>query len=125
MVQSKSRRRIPSHYHALQARRHADRLSICYNGTHPWRYRLMVRTEPSQGLNTGSTPVSATNSSYTSIEPGTQPFQQIAVNDNDYRFFRHGPGIGGPPLELQSWYTSHRLRSPEHARRLRALLAAR
>jgi RNA polymerase sigma-70 factor, ECF subfamily len=28
----------------------------------PWRYRLMVRTEPSQGLNTGSTPVSATNS---------------------------------------------------------------
>src|ERR1017187_10532383 len=36
-------------------------LSICYNGTRPWRYRLMVRTEPSQGLNTGSTPVSATN----------------------------------------------------------------
>jgi hypothetical protein len=30
-----------------------------------WRYRLTVRTEPSQGLNTGSIPVSATNSSYT------------------------------------------------------------
>ena len=27
-----------------------------------WRYRLTVRTEPSQGLNTGSIPVSATNS---------------------------------------------------------------
>ena len=27
---------------------------------HPWRYRLTVRTEPSQGLNTGSIPVSAT-----------------------------------------------------------------
>jgi hypothetical protein len=26
-----------------------------------WRYRLTVRTEPSQGLNTGSIPVSATN----------------------------------------------------------------
>src|SRR5208282_5102726 len=26
----------------------------------PWRYRLTVRTEPSQGLNTGSIPVSAT-----------------------------------------------------------------
>src|ERR1700684_132092 len=25
-----------------------------------WRYRLTVRTEPSQGLNTGSIPVSAT-----------------------------------------------------------------
>src|SRR5712664_1698365 len=31
----------------------------------PWRYRLTVRTEPSQGLNTGSIPVSATNSSIT------------------------------------------------------------
>lgn len=29
------------------------------------RYRLTVRTEPSQGLNTGSIPVSATNSSIT------------------------------------------------------------
>ncbi len=28
--------------------------------SHPWRYRLTVRTEPSQGLNTGSIPVSAT-----------------------------------------------------------------
>ena len=32
-----------------------------YNGrVHQWRYRLTVRTEPSQGLNTGSIPVSAT-----------------------------------------------------------------
>ena len=31
----------------------------------PRRYRLTVRTEPSQGLNTGSIPVSATNSSIT------------------------------------------------------------
>ena len=28
------------------------------------RYRLTVRTEPSQGLNTGSIPVSATNCIY-------------------------------------------------------------
>ena len=31
-----------------------------YNERRSWRYRLMVRTEPSQGLNTGSIPVSAT-----------------------------------------------------------------
>ena len=30
----------------------------------PWRYRLTVRTEPSQGLNTGSIPVSATKLSF-------------------------------------------------------------
>ena len=33
--------------------------------THPRRYRLTVRTEPSQGLNTGSIPVSATIKSIT------------------------------------------------------------
>lgn len=32
-----------------------------------WRYRLTVRTEPSQGLNTGSIPVSATKSNLFSL----------------------------------------------------------
>jgi hypothetical protein len=38
---------------------------LSYNRFWKRRYRLTVRTEPSQGLNTGSIPVSATNSSYT------------------------------------------------------------
>ena len=40
---------------------------------HPWRYRLTVRTEPSQGLNTGSIPVSATTNkrlTRTEVPPG-------------------------------------------------------
>ena len=35
-----------------------EEMRMCYFGE--WRYRLTVRTEPSQGLNTGSIPVSAT-----------------------------------------------------------------
>jgi hypothetical protein len=48
-VTSRGRERVRRKHRALK-----------YNGV-SWRYRLTVRTEPSQGLNTGSTPVSATN----------------------------------------------------------------
>jgi hypothetical protein len=41
-----------------------------------WRYRLTVRTEPSQGLNTGSIPVSATNSFNSLPAPGRWCRQQ-------------------------------------------------
>ena len=40
-------------------------LAVCYSGG--WRYRLTVRTEPSQGSNTGSIPVSATNYPFHSL----------------------------------------------------------
>src|ERR1700722_2239945 len=47
---------------AFRIRRN-DRKLLCYNRCLPgWRYRLGVRTEDSQSSNTGSIPVSATNS---------------------------------------------------------------
>jgi hypothetical protein len=52
-----------------EARRRAARRRCrigCYDGSYPRRYRLTVRTEPSQGSNTGSIPVSATIVSITS-----------------------------------------------------------
>jgi hypothetical protein len=51
------------YYHASE---HFMRRRVLVEWKTPiWRYRLTVRTEPSQGLNTGSIPVSATNSSIT------------------------------------------------------------
>ena len=54
-----------------------------------WRYRLTVRTEPSQGSNTGSIPVSATNS-FNNLQLHLPRFPLVdCLTANDYRHSAH------------------------------------
>src|SRR5260370_10962809 len=84
-----------------------------------WRYRLTVRTEPSQGLNTGSTPVSATKS-----------FNIIYLQDRCTKLgtgaLPQRPGRGAIPDRTRAEYPGEReLSFPEVIRRKREVRPAR
>src|SRR5580692_9089085 len=86
-----------------------------------WRYRLTVRTEPSQGLNTGSIPVSATNSSITYrhcgiyANDGGTPWHELisrtalpraATNAESEKFIGILPSVFPPNLDLEIYPTA-------------------
>jgi hypothetical protein len=78
-------------------------IEVCYNGANR-RYRLTVRTEPSQGSNTGSIPVSATKSNklkITAPRPNSNPVLGECIRER----WRGGDTVRWGP-HVVGWFDS-------------------